>query len=182
MAKYDWTKIRNEYISKNITLEKLAKKYNMSMNTLMAKSSKEKWSGLKKENSRKIAEKIQKKTQETIANKEVDRVTRIDNIADTLADKIEQAICELETYIVKNKKKTKVVEYDEKIGKPTKETIEEDEIIETMQGSVDRLGLKQLTGALKDIKEIVSDKGDNNASSLADLIQQAYNNKESDEK
>ena len=42
------------------------------------------------------------------------------------------------------------------IGKPTKEVIDETEHINIADGPVDRLGLSQVTAALKNIKEIYS--------------------------
>ena len=61
-------------------------------------------------------------------------------------------------YIVKNKKKTKTVVYDYKVGKPEKETINEDEHIEVLDGIVDRQGLKMLASALKDLNDILEPK------------------------
>ena len=54
------------------------------------------------------------------------------------------------------KKKVKTVEYKDNtaIGKPTKEIIDETEHINIASGPIDRLGLSQVTGALKNLKEI----------------------------
>ena len=63
---------------------------------------------------------------------------------------------ELEQYVVRDKKKVKKVEYKDNtaIGKPTREVIEETENVRAVQGPVDRLGLSQVTNALKNIKEL----------------------------
>ena len=64
------------------------------------------------------------------------------------------------------------------INKPSKETIEEKEQIKSYIDIIDRQGLKQLTSALKDLNDILSNKnGDNNTQSLADVIQKAYESK-----
>ena len=71
-------------------------------------------------------------------------------------DKAERAIKELEQYVVRDKKRTRTVEYkdDKAIGKPTKEVIDDTEHVRMETGPVDRLGLSQVTSALKNIKEL----------------------------
>ena len=85
-----------------------------------------------------------------------DRIVRLLSIADKAAEKAEQALGELEQYVVRDKKKVKTVEYKDNtaIGKPTKEIIDETERINIASGPIDRLGLSQVTGALKNLKEI----------------------------
>ena len=83
---------------------------------------------------------------------------KIKSIANDLALNIKKANSQLETYIVKNKKKTKKVKYDYKVSKPSEEEITEEEKLETMEGIIDRQGLKMLASALKDLNEILADK------------------------
>ena len=68
MAKYDWSKIKAEYIHQDITLEELAKKYNRSFSTLMKRSAKEKWNEERKIYSRKLEEKKQEKMSDILAS------------------------------------------------------------------------------------------------------------------
>ena len=58
--------------------------------------------------------------------------------------------------------------------------IEENESISEIISIIDRKGLKELTSALKDLNEILNNQNTNNSSekSLADIIQEAYKNKE----
>lgn len=77
-----------------------------------------------------------------------------------------KANSQLETYIVKRKKKTKKVRFDYKVGKPQEEQTTENEEIETLNGIVDRQGLKMLTSALKDINEILTNKQGNSETDL----------------
>lgn len=111
-----------------------------------------KWS----EKRKKYKESIKQKAIEKSSNKDADRIARLLSIADKAADKAEQALGELEQYVVKDKKKVRTVEYKDKIaiGKPTKEIIDETEYINIANGPVDRLGLSQVTAALKNIKEL----------------------------
>ena len=68
--------------------------------------------------------------------------------------------------MVKSKKKTKKVKYDYKSMKPKEEKIEEHEEIEKMQGIIDRQGIKMLASALKDLKDILADKKEDNKTDL----------------
>ncbi len=82
------------------------------------------------------------------------REERILSISDSLLDKIEKSISELDRCIVKNKEKTKTVEYDYDTKKPINEVVEEKEEIQIIDGMIDKGGLKQLVSTLKDIKDI----------------------------
>ena len=103
------------------------------------------------EKSTKIIEKVIEKESE----KEAQQTADLKNIANELALNIIKANQQLETYIVKNKKKTKKVKYDYKVGKPSEEEVIENEEIETTNGIVDRQGVKMLASALKDVNEIL---------------------------
>lgn len=163
LAKHDWKKIKNEYITTNISQRKLAEKYNISASTLTKRANREQWHKTSNNISNKVATKTEEKLIEKFSDKEVDRIARISSLADQLSDKLEQAIKELDRTMVTHKTKTRVIEYKNSnaLSKPTKETIEEDEQLLEVSSIIDKNGLKQLTGALKDIKEIqttISDK------------------------
>lgn len=74
---------------------------------------------------------------------------RIDGIAGALLDRLEQAVRELDAVVATHREKVKtengeqVTEYELRI--PRK------------KGTVDRSGLKQLTGVLRDLEEILLD-------------------------
>lgn len=153
-----WVEIEHEYVTdikkKPCTLEGLSKKYNIPFATIMGKSAEGKWS----EKRRKYIENTKKKALGKSSDADADRIVRLLSIADKAAEKAEQALGELEQYVVKDKKKVRTVEYKDNtaIGKPTKEVIDETEHINIADGPVDRLGLSQVTAALKNIKEIYS--------------------------
>ncbi|MBP3411185.1 MAG: hypothetical protein J6M10_09345, partial [Clostridia bacterium] len=75
---------------------------------------------------------------------------------DRLLTKIERAVDELDIHLATNTRKEKVIEYDNQLrpDKPTKETITEVEEILQVASIIDRAGLRQITAALLDIKEI----------------------------
>ena len=151
-----WVEIEHEYVTdisrKPCSLEDLAKKYSISIQTIMDQSAKGKWSDKRRE----YKEDTKKKALEKSSDADADRIVRLLSIADKAAEKAEQALGELEQYVVKDKKKVRTVEYkdDTAIGKPTKEVIDETERVNIASGPVDRLGLSQVTAALKNIKEL----------------------------
>ena len=108
-------------------------------------------------------------TIEKEAEKEAQQIVDIKSIANDLALNIIKANSQLETYLVKNKKKTKKVKYDYKANKPSEEEIIENEEIETMKGIIDRQGLKMLASALKDLNEIIGNDKEANKETLDKL-------------
>ena len=114
------------------------------------------------------------------------REERIMNISDCLLDKIEKSISELDRCIVKNKERTKTVEYDYDTKKPINEVVEEKEDFKIIEGMIDKMGLKQLVSTLKDIKDIqlsISDSEDTSEEEsgvilLSDIIDEACDDEE----
>ena len=162
MAKYDWKQLEKEYILSDYkSVSSFLKNKNIKQNGSTKKSTK----GWKNKKVLKEDKKSTKTIEEVInieAKKEAKKIADIKDIANDLALNIIRANTQLEQYIVKNKKKTKTVEYDYKVSKPSKETTHEDETIEVLNGIIDRQGLKQLTSALKDINDILVDKQEDN--------------------
>lgn len=154
----DWIKLRNEYINGNISYRKLAEKHGVSWQTLRDRAVKEKWFEKRKNQRDKIQKKTEQKTAEKIAEKEAQRQLRISNAADKLLKKIEIATEQLDQFITISKIKQKEVKYvtdKAGFGKPEKETVKEIEDKRIVKADhLDRLGLKQLTSALKDLKDI----------------------------
>lgn len=151
-----WVEIEHEYVTdisrKPCSLEDLAKKYSIPIDTIKDRSAKDGWVRKRTEYAQQTLQKVKEKSSDADA----DRIARLLSIADKAAEKAEQALGELEQYVVRDKKKVKTVEYKDNtaIGKPTKEIIDETEHINIASGPVDRLGLSQVTGALKNLKEI----------------------------
>lgn len=151
-----WVAIEHEYVTdisrRPCSLETLAKKYSIPIQTVMDQSAKGKWSDKRRE----YKEDTKKKAIEKSSDKDADRIARLLKIADIATDKAEQALGELEQYVVRDKKKVRTVEYKDNmaIGKPTKEVVDETETVRTEKGPVDRMGLSQVTSALKNIKEL----------------------------
>lgn len=148
----DWQAIKTEYITTDTSYRKLAQKHGVNYQAICHRSKEEGW----------IAQREQyrnntiTKTLEKISSKKADKMARIDDLADKLLEKLEQAITELDLQLYKHTDKTKVIEYNNDLrpDKPTKETIHEEEKLLEAKSIVDRQGLKQIASALKDIKEV----------------------------
>lgn len=182
MAKYDWKQLEKEYILGNYkSVSSFLKDKEIPINGSTKKSTKG-WKNKKvlkeEQKSTKVIEKVLEKESEKEANK----IIRVKDVANDLLSKIVQANDELNMHIARNKKKTKTVEYDYKCNKPSKETMNEEEEIKSYIDIIDRKGLKELTSALKDLNDILTNKSEegNNVQSLAETIQKAYESKAGD--
>lgn len=171
MAKYDWKQLEKEYIlSEYKSVKEFLRSKDIKSTGNTNKQTKgwaEKKAIKEQQKSNKIVEKVIEKEIE----KEAQQIADLKSIANDLALNIIKANSQLETYIIKKKKKTKTVKYDYKVGKPQEETTTENEEIETMDGIVDRQGLKMLASALKDLNEILVDKKENDANNINQNIQ-----------
>jgi hypothetical protein len=148
----DWQAIKTEYITTQTSYRKLAQKYGIHYKVISERGKDEKWVELRSQH----MDKTLTKTLDKISSKKADKMARIDDLADQLLEKLEQAITELDLQLYKHTDKTKVIEYNNDLrpDKPTKETIHEEEKLLEAKSIVDRQGLKQIASALKDIKEV----------------------------
>lgn len=148
----DWNAIKTEYITTDTSYRKLATKYDVSYTAIGNKSRQEGWVDQRNQ----FINKTVSKSINSISNKTADRLTRIFNVSDKLLEKLERAVEELDIQLYKKVNKTKVIEYNnmERPDKPTKEIIEETESVEEVATIVDRAGLKAVTDALKNLKEV----------------------------
>ena len=148
----DWKKIKTEYITTDTSYRKLAQKYGIHYKVISERGKAENWVELRSQH----RDKTLTKTLGKISEKQADKMSRIDDLADKLLEKLEQAITELDLQLYKHTDKTKTIEYDNdrRPDKPTKEVVHEEEKLLEVKSIVDRQGLKQIASALKDIKEV----------------------------
>lgn len=169
MAKYDWKQLEKEYILSDYkSVSAFLKDKNIKNNGTTRKYTSG-WKDKKRQKEDRKATKTIEKVTEKEAEKEAQQIVDIKSIANDLALNIIKANSQLETYIVKKKKKTKKVKYDYKVSKPSEEETTENEEIETMDGIIDRQGLKMLASALKDLNEIIGDDKETNKETLDKL-------------
>ena len=136
----DWLKIKTEYITTDISYRKLAEKYGLRYATVQKHGQEENWQELR--NQYRI--KAVSKSTEKIAEKKARQVAKVGDLADKLLIKLEQAIEELDLKVTTHKVKT-----EEGGAEITREYREAEP-----GGTVDRAGLRQLTGALRELQAI----------------------------
>ena len=136
---------KNDYITTDMNLARISKKYNIGYSSLRYRAKKENW---QKNDTVESSEPL------STATGDDKRQQRILELSDMLLDKIEKSILEIDRCIIKTKEKTKTVEYDSDLKKPINESVEETENIEIIEGMIDKMGIKQLVSTLKDIKDI----------------------------
>ena len=148
----DWQAIKTEYITTDTSYRKLAQKYGVGYSVIGERARFEGWVKQREQ----FRNKTITKAVDKMSSKKADKMARIDDLADKLLEKLEQAITELDLQLFKHTDKTKVIEYNNDLrpDKPTKETIHEEEKLLETKSIVDRQGLKQIASALKDIKEV----------------------------
>ena len=148
----DWKTIEAEYITTDTSYRKLAQKYGVSYQAICRRSQENGWIEKREQHTNKTVSKAIGK----ISNRQAGKIARIDHLADKLLEKLEQAIDELDLQLCKHTDKTKTIEYnnEERPDKPTKEIIHEEEKLLEVKSIIDRQGLKQISSALKDIKEV----------------------------
>lgn len=134
MAKhYDWVGIEVEYISTDISLKKLAEKYDVPIGTIQDKSKKNKWTEKREEfHCKTIAKALQKVEKST-----VERISTILRASDKLIDQIEDALEDPDSL-------KRILVVDKKTGKvSTKKT----KAINSKQA-------KEISEAIKNLKEV----------------------------
>ena len=169
MAKYDWIRLEKEYILSDYKSVSAFLKDKEIKNNGTTRKHTSGWKDKKRQKENKKATKTIEKVIEREAEKEAQQRVNIKSIANDLALNIIKANSQLETYVVKNKKKTKKVKYDYKVSKPKEEEVTENEEINTMQGIIDRQGLKMLTSALRDLNEIIGEDKETDKETLEKL-------------
>lgn len=159
MIDIDWDKIREEYIADESTsYRKLAAKYGVKDYVIYRRGHAEGWPALRKQ----CVDETIAKAVEKISQNRANKLDSVMDAADQLIKKVMDAIKELDKKTARKVTKTKKVEYDNANcpDKPTGETITETEEYEIIDALLDRQGIKALTSALRDLKEVLSEPTD----------------------
>lgn len=169
----DWLKIKSEYISTSISTRKLAEKHGVSYSTLRKRAEKEGWTDAKVAQGRRLDAKVAQKVAERTSDREADRIVRLLRTGDALAERLELAVAELDRQTAKQTVKTKTVEYGDPdaYGKPTREVIEEKTDIVTIENApIDRMGVRLLASALRDLLEVAKAAREEKADNMPRII------------
>lgn len=115
MAKPDWNAIQAEYIGGNISMRKLAEKYNISAGHLMNRATKEQWNAKRKQ----AANKAMAKAEQKVANAASDNAAIAQRIKQKLLKRLEKEIDELPEHLG-SETYSEVVAKDKKGNRTTK--------------------------------------------------------------
>lgn len=159
--KYDWIKLEQEFLLSDYkSVSKFLKSKNIDNTSGSVKKATKGWSNKKAQKEHQKSTKIIEKVIEEKIKEEVEQKVKIDEVAQKLLDKINLATEELNKYINKTTKKTKK-KFTVKDSTGTSidnEIVEEKNSIEEVISLINKNGLKTLTSALKDLKDIIPQK------------------------
>lgn len=149
----DWRqKAKKEYIAGGVSYQQLARKYHVSKMAVARASKQGNWIGLK--NQARAASDT--KIVESVAEANRRRAERVQTLADQLLDRVERSIAELDQMTVREAVRVRELEYNDgdNPGKISREIVHETESAKHVIGLIDRRGLRELTAALRDLKEV----------------------------
>lgn len=156
----DWAAIRMEYITTGASYATLAKKYGLSHNSVNHKGSSEKWPAERKKYMDKKLAELHKKTLKKEVNKESARLTKMDRAADILINKVLKAAEQLDQQVTKRtlRKRVTMIKPDmDEDGNPmtVEKTVTDEELAVKGNLPLDRAGIRQLAGALRDLRDVM---------------------------
>lgn len=147
ISEKEWEKIKTEYITGDISYRNLADKYGMTYARLQNRGLAEDWKGQRAE----YKENLLKKSIDLICDEQAERIARAIRIGDTMLDKVEESLKEIDMMLCKH---TVTVETVEVIDGKTAEVKRSTEDFTKKKVTIDRAGLKQLASVLRDLREI----------------------------
>ena len=142
----DWEAVRREY-SQGVSIGTLSRRWSIPESTLRGRARREDWKKLERDD---------EETQQNCVQKEEpreERMRRVDALADTMLTCLERSVGELDTVVRSVKEKARRED-----GADV--TVDYAQILEGERGIIDRGGLKQLTGVLKDLKDVLMLRSD----------------------
>lgn len=153
----DWKKIKAEYVTGEISLANIAKKYGVSASAVQKKSVKEKWAAEKRKQHKKAADKVAKKLNDKNVRKTVSDIERVCSAASKLIAKINRAIDEVDRREKVTVRTTKIKA--EGIGEKGQMEIEKTERktdIEVCKGLVDTKSIAEISKSLLNVKQVLA--------------------------
>ena len=145
----DWNGIRLGY-SQGMTQAALQKKYGVAASTLRRRIRAEGWV---RETDRKVQEEEQTPIFPALRPAPDPRIERVDALADAMLGCLERAVKELDMVTQSVREKSKLEDGAELVT-------DFERLLPGEKGIIDRGGLKQLTGVLKDIKDVLTLRSD----------------------
>lgn len=156
MAETNWEIIKTEYITTDISLRRLADKYEVSRTTLTRRCGLEKWVDKRSQ----YKSKVETKTLEKSANRESGRLAKLMDVTSKAIDVVVNAFDDKEQfnrYIVERKEKYALPDMGEAEEENAKLISERSWSEEQIFKKTDTKALKELTAALKDLTGLMRD-------------------------
>lgn len=145
----DWKGIRLGY-SQGMTQAALQRKYGVAASTLRRRIRSEGW---EREAGEKVQEEEQASAFPSLSPAPDPRIERVDALADAMLGCLERAVLELDMVTQSVREKSKLEDGAEMVT-------DFERLLPGEKGIIDRGGLKQLTGVLKDIKDVLTLRSD----------------------
>ena len=142
----DWEAVRRAY-GQGETIGALSRRWSIPESTLRGRAQREGWKKMERnhENAQKCC--VQK------GEPNLERMRRVDTLADAMLTCLERAVAELDTVTQSVKERVKNEDGSDV-------TIDYIRPVSGEKGTIDRAGLKQLTGVLKDLKDVLMLRSD----------------------
>lgn len=149
----NWIKIRNEYITGNISYRKLAEKYGVTFSALRYKAEADEWAKSKKKQQHKTSTKLAQKTAEKIIEKEVNRIDRLYSTSDKIIHLLNTSL-------------------DQMMEQTDIDTYQLRQLSSTLKD------IKEIQTTMQDSKDTITEQTNKNRETLAELLSNPQPNRE----
>ena len=147
LSEKEWERVKTEYITSEISYRNLATKYGITYTRLQKRGNDEDWKTQRGEYKKNLLN----KSIDLICEEQAEQIARALRIGNTMLEKIEESLNEIDIMLVERTCKIKKTEMiDGEMADVERSTKEYDK----KKVAIDRAGLKQLSAVLRDLKEI----------------------------
>ena len=147
LSEKEWEKIKTEYITTDISYRNLADKYGMTYTRLHTRAYEENWKEAREEYKRNLVN----KSVDLICEEQAQQIARALRIGNTMLEKIEESLNEIDIMLVERTYKIKTTEVVDGHMADVERSVKE---YDKKKVAIDRAGLKQLSAVLRDLREI----------------------------
>ena len=149
VSEKEWEQIKTEYVTTDISYRKLADKYGMAYGRLQTRGFNDGWQEAREEYKKNLF----KKSVDLICDEQAQQIARALRIGNTMLEKIEESLAEIDMVMCRTTTSKKTMEKDDE-GKGICEKTVSTEDYTMKKVAIDRAGLKQLSAVLRDLREI----------------------------
>lgn len=168
-TRHDWPALKREYLHGDFVSVRAFARFK-GINHIVVATNATGWSQERKALAERKSARTIERTLEKTVEAESDIMVRLLASAARLTTKLEEAVEQLDALTITKRKRTKKTKFDPETGKPNDETTTDYETLETAYTIIDRQGLRLLTAALKDIRDVAKDGGKSDDGDKADEL------------